>query len=585
MGNYTRWYRVGNVKLVQESRTIEGTDTYWLTAGLNPGDLFTVDGAQFYEVESITDNSHLTLKNTYAGVSVNDSPYSIIRNFTATMPADIAARTAELLGDFRKYIDTDMRSIHGESAYELAVQNGYVGTVTQWLESLKSDGEFVAMRDALASFEASADGRLSSLESGQGTLSTLSTAAKSSLVSAVNEVASNAGTLSNLSTASRVSLVSAINELVGHQGELNSLSTSAKGSLVAAINEVLSNEGALSSLTTSAKTTLVAAINELQYRTSVIAEARALGNAGFAHNLIYRGKCLGDKPTAEQWAAIKNGTFDDMYLGDYWTGVGESGWTDLYWMIVHFNYYAAEWGNAWWNSAHAANNGWVTTGMNQGWTPTHYAPHVTVMQMKSATASAALNQRGGRLDTDLEMSDRNQYFMYGATGKTDNESTGEGGYRPKVMYNAVNPTFGADHIVNQWIHPRTVDSKGKYTGLRGSGFAHASIPYYSQLFGLELPSSDGLLHRETKNNGGDNVVTSTTRQFAAFQVGGAMLNNMGFNSGHSDFWLRDMLGPNSSGVAMCPYVGRNDNGSGFAATKAITWSEAKSTYHVFVTIC
>lgn len=41
-------------------------------------------------------------------------------------------------------------------------------------------------------------------------------------------------------------------------------------------------------------------------------------NAGF-HNSIYRGKSLGSEVTAEQYAAIAAGTFEDMYIGDYWT--------------------------------------------------------------------------------------------------------------------------------------------------------------------------------------------------------------------------------------------------------------------------
>ena len=41
-------------------------------------------------------------------------------------------------------------------------------------------------------------------------------------------------------------------------------------------------------------------------------------NAGF-HNSIYRGKYLGSEVTAEQYAAIADGTFEDMYIGDYWT--------------------------------------------------------------------------------------------------------------------------------------------------------------------------------------------------------------------------------------------------------------------------
>lgn len=37
------------------------------------------------------------------------------------------------------------------------------------------------------------------------------------------------------------------------------------------------------------------------------------------HNMVYRGKALGGSATSEQWAAIKAGTFKDLYLGDYWS--------------------------------------------------------------------------------------------------------------------------------------------------------------------------------------------------------------------------------------------------------------------------
>ncbi len=55
-------------------------------------------------------------------------------------------------------------------------------------------------------------------------------------------------------------------------------------------------------------------------------------NAGF-HNSIYRGKNLGDSVTAEQYAAISAGTFDDLFIGDYWT-IG--GFT---WRIAAFDYW------------------------------------------------------------------------------------------------------------------------------------------------------------------------------------------------------------------------------------------------------
>lgn len=40
---------------------------------------------------------------------------------------------------------------------------------------------------------------------------------------------------------------------------------------------------------------------------------------GYSHNSIYRGESLGTSVSSAQWASIRGGTFDDMYIGDYWT--------------------------------------------------------------------------------------------------------------------------------------------------------------------------------------------------------------------------------------------------------------------------
>lgn len=51
------------------------------------------------------------------------------------------------------------------------------------------------------------------------------------------------------------------------------------------------------------------------------------------HRNIFRGKSLGSSVTAAQKAAIKAGTFDDLYVGDYWTIGGVN------WRIVDINYW------------------------------------------------------------------------------------------------------------------------------------------------------------------------------------------------------------------------------------------------------
>lgn len=61
-------------------------------------------------------------------------------------------------------------------------------------------------------------------------------------------------------------------------------------------------------------------------------EPMLFNNAG-AHNAIYRGKNLGTSVTAAQYAAISAGTFDDMYIGDYWVINGVN------WRIAAFDYY------------------------------------------------------------------------------------------------------------------------------------------------------------------------------------------------------------------------------------------------------
>ena len=51
------------------------------------------------------------------------------------------------------------------------------------------------------------------------------------------------------------------------------------------------------------------------------------------HRLIYRGKSLGSSLTDAQRTAIQNGSFDDIFLGDYWTIDGVT------YRVADFNYW------------------------------------------------------------------------------------------------------------------------------------------------------------------------------------------------------------------------------------------------------
>lgn len=73
-------------------------------------------------------------------------------------------------------------------------------------------------------------------------------------------------------------------------------------------------------------------VKELINTAQATINAIATTGAG-AHNAIYRGKSLGSAVTEAQWAAIKAGTFEDMYIGDYWTIGG------VVYRIAAFDYY------------------------------------------------------------------------------------------------------------------------------------------------------------------------------------------------------------------------------------------------------
>lgn len=75
----------------------------------------------------------------------------------------------------------------------------------------------------------------------------------------------------------------------------------------------------------------VIAYDELQQHKRLFLP-HGVDGAGF-HNSIYRGKDLGTSVTPEQYARIADGTFEDMYIGDYWTINGTT------YLIAAFNYY------------------------------------------------------------------------------------------------------------------------------------------------------------------------------------------------------------------------------------------------------
>lgn len=95
---------------------------------------------------------------------------------------------------------------------------------------------------------------------------------------------------------------------------------------------------------------------------------------GIAHNGIYRGKYLGASVTAEQYASISAGTFEDLYIGDYWTIDG------INYRIAALDYY--------WNCGDNA-------------TPPHHAVIVPDKRLYSAVMNTSNTTSGGYVGSQM----------------------------------------------------------------------------------------------------------------------------------------------------------------------------------------
>ena len=84
------------------------------------------------------------------------------------------------------------------------------------------------------------------------------------------------------------------------------------------------------------------------------------------HRVTFRGKNLGSTVTAEQKTAIANGTFDDLFLGDYWVI------NDIVWRIVDMDY-------------------WYNTGANNK----KDVHHIVLMPDTCLTKNACIDSTGG----------------------------------------------------------------------------------------------------------------------------------------------------------------------------------------------
>jgi len=147
----------------------------------------------------------------------------------------------------------------------------------------------------------------------------------------------------------------------------------------------------------------------------IAAISAALVNNAGAHNSIYRGISLGTSVSAAQYASISAGTFDDMYIGDYWTIGG------INWRIAAFDYYLTT-GDTACNTHHVVivpDTSLYNSAMNSTNTTEGGYYNSVMKQSNLATAISTINSAFG---SGHVMIYRNQFVNAVANGRPSNGS-------------------------------------------------------------------------------------------------------------------------------------------------------------------
>ncbi len=213
-------------------------------------------------------------------------------------------------------------------------------------------------------------------------------------------------------------------------------------------------------------------------------------NAG-AHNSIYRGKYLGSSVTAEQYTVISSGTFEDLYIGDYWTIGGVN------YRIAAFNYYMQKGDTATtvnhitlvpdtslynhvMNDTNITTGGYVgskmyTTGLEQAKTTIKNAFSGHVLKHRKVLSNAVADGKAsGWAWFDSEVDLMNEVMVYGSVVWGESTIGGSGYNIGEGMSQLPLFTLRPDMISNrQYFWLRDVVSASIFAFVGGSGFAYS----------------------------------------------------------------------------------------------------------------
>lgn len=145
------WERRGTIAVLNGSKAVTGVDTVWSGGVVSQGDIILLPNGSMGEVDVVTSNTSLSLKQAYAGATASAQAYAVIRMLpSGNVAADLAAKFLAVLQRYNMTIDqlVALLSSTGTASFS-------DGTTTiAGLRGLRGLSDLAALVDELVSADA-----------------------------------------------------------------------------------------------------------------------------------------------------------------------------------------------------------------------------------------------------------------------------------------------------------------------------------------------------------------------------------------------------------------------------------------------
>lgn len=218
----------------------------------------------------------------------------------------------------------------------------------------------------------------------------------------------------------------------------------------------------------------------------------ALQNGAGMHNAVYRGKNLGSAVSAAQFTAIGSGSFEDLYIGDYWQI------NNITWRIAAFDY-------------------WLRCGDQE--CTTHHVVIVPDQNLLSANGSTTKY---------MNSSDTTEGGYVGSGFYSGTNKDGTANTAKATCQNTVKSAFGAAHILTHREHFTNAVTNGRPSG--GTWYdSDVDLMNENMVYGCNIftPHSDGSTI--------PNLYTIDKSQLPLFALDPSKITNRAY------WWLRGVV--------------------------------------------